>query len=203
MIAPTSGLVPEVAHRISQRLITHVDRNFLASDLDDPAIAMVLTAVDDPAASSSIYTLCKRLRIPVNIADVPAECDFYFGSVHRDGPLQVMVSTNGNGPKLANVVRRQIAAGLPVGVGEAVALVGALRKRLRVIAPAPDEGVKRMEWMSRVCEAWSLEELGDLDEADMEALLKGYNEGVVVGYRALRGEKGEKGEKGEQAEGGV
>jgi len=107
---------------------------------------MVLTAVDDPEASSQIYKLCKQRRIPANIADVPPECDFYFGSVHRDGPLQIMVSTNGNGPKLANIVRRQIAANLPTNIGAAIQKVGALRRKLRRVAPTPEEGPKRMQW---------------------------------------------------------
>ena len=107
---------------------------------------MVLTAVDDPEASTRIWKLCKERRIPANIADVPPECDFYFGSVHRDGPLQVMVSTNGNGPKMANIVRRRIAAGLPANIGDAVAKVGELRKRLRLVAPGNEEGPKRMRW---------------------------------------------------------
>ena len=107
---------------------------------------MVLTAVDDAAASSAIWRLCKERRIPVNVADVPSECDFYFGSVHRDGPLQIMISTNGNGPKLANIVRRRIATSLPEGIGEAIRRVGALRRRLRRLAPAAEEGPKRMQW---------------------------------------------------------
>ena len=107
---------------------------------------MVLTAVDDPIASSEIYRLCHERRIPANIADVPPECDFYFGSVHRDGPLQIMVSTNGNGPKIANIVRRQIAAGLPENVGAAIQKVGLLRRKLRKIAPAVEESPKRMQW---------------------------------------------------------
>ncbi|KAI5839350.1 hypothetical protein DFP73DRAFT_562364 [Morchella snyderi] len=187
VITPTAGLVPEVAHRIAHNLVTHVDRNFLPTDLDDPAIAMVLTAVDDPVASSEIYTLCKQHRIPVNVADVPPECDFYFGSVHRDGPLQIMVSTNGNGPKIANIVRRQIAETLPTNVGDAIVRVGELRKRLRKVAPEPAQGPKRMEWMSRVCESWSLEELCDMDEADMDGLLGFFEEGKVPGYKELRG----------------
>lgn len=105
-----------------------------------------MTAVDDPEASSQVYKLCKQRRIPANIADVPPECDFYFGSVHRDGPLQIMVSTNGNGPKLANIVRRQIAASLPDNIGAAIQKVGALRRKLRRVAPAPEEGPKRMQW---------------------------------------------------------
>lgn len=107
---------------------------------------MVLTAVDDPEASTQIYKLCKERRIAANIADVPPECDFYFGSVHRDGPLQIMVSTNGNGPRLANIVRRQIAATLPPNIGAAIQKVGLLRRKLRKIASRQEEGPKRMQW---------------------------------------------------------
>jgi len=107
---------------------------------------MVLTAVDDPEASSQIYKLCKERRLAANIADVPPECDFYFGSVHRDGPLQIMVSTNGNGPKLASIVRKNIAANLPGNIGDAITKVGGLRRKLRKVAPGVEEGPKRMQW---------------------------------------------------------
>ena len=69
--------------------------------------------MDDAEASTQIYKLCQEKRIPANIADVPPECDFYFGSVHRDGPLQIMVSTNGKGPRLASTIRKLIAKQLP------------------------------------------------------------------------------------------
>ena len=133
VVSPSSGLNDEVAYRIANKQVDYVDRKFEPSDLD--GVDMVLTAVDDPEASSQVYKLCKEKRIPANIADVPPECDFYFGSVHRDGPLQIMVSTNGNGPKLANIVRRQIAANLPDNIGAAIQKVGALRRKLRKVAP--------------------------------------------------------------------
>ncbi|KAF9355063.1 hypothetical protein BGX26_007026 [Mortierella sp. AD094] len=71
----------------------------------EPAVDMVLSAIDDIPLSTHIYKLSKRLRIPVNIADVPPQCDFYFCSTHRDKSLQVAVSTSGKGPKLANLVQ--------------------------------------------------------------------------------------------------
>ena len=144
VVSPAEGLNEEVAYRVAQKQVTHVDRKFKPSDLDD--MDMVLTAVDDPEASTQIYKLCQQRRIPVNVADVPSECDFYFGSVHRDGPLQVMISTNGNGPKLANIVRRQIAAALPDNVGDAIKKVGTLRRKLRKLAPSQDESPQRMQW---------------------------------------------------------
>lgn len=148
-MSPREGLNDEVAHRIEKGQVDYVDRKFKPSDLD--GVDMVLTAVDDPAASTDIWKLCKERKVAANIADVPPECDFYFGSVHRDGPLQIMVSTNGNGPKLASIVRKQIAANLPENIGAAIQRVGFLRKKLRKVAPNADEGPKRMQWY-----AWPL-----------------------------------------------
>jgi precorrin-2 dehydrogenase/sirohydrochlorin ferrochelatase len=155
VVSPRDGLNEEVAYRIEQKQVDYVDRKFEPSDLD--GVDMVLTAVDDPEASSQIWKLCKERKIAANIADVPPECDFYFGSVHRDGPLQIMVSTNGNGPKLANIVRRQIAANLPKNIGTAVQRVGMLRRKLRKVAPDIAEGPKRMQWcVIHICALWSL-----------------------------------------------
>ena len=171
--------------------MTYHDRLFQPSDLDQN-VDMVLTAIDDPAASTEIWKLCKERKIAANIADVPPECDFYFGSVHRDGPLQIMVSTNGNGPKLAAMVRKSIAEGLPRDIGKAVEKVGMLRRKLRRVAPEVEEGRKRMGWMSRVCEEWELEELVEMDEGVMERGGGFYGEDVVPSFEEVRvGEKGE------------
>lgn len=144
LVSPRDGLNDEVAYRVEKGQVDYIDRKFQPSDLDD--VDMVLTAVDDPEASTQIWKLCKERKIAANIADVPPECDFYFGSVHRDGPLQIMVSTNGNGPKLASIVRKQIAANLPKNIGAAIQKVGMLRKKLRKVAPGVEEGPKRMQW---------------------------------------------------------
>lgn len=148
VVCPNSGLNEEVAYRVSEGQVAHIDRTFEHPDLE--GADMVLCAVDDPEASTRVWKLCKERRIPANIADVPQECDFYFGSVHRDGPLQVMVSTNGNGPKLASIVRKKIADTLPDNMGAAIENVGKLRQKLREVAPSPQEGPKRMKWYVQV-----------------------------------------------------
>ena len=184
VVSPRSGLNPEVAYRIDKGQVVYHDRVFEPSDLD--GVDMVLTAIDDPEASTAIWKLCKERKVAANIADVPPECDFYFGSVHRDGPLQIMVSTNGNGPKLASNVRKQIAASLPENIGAAVQKVGMLRKKLRKVAPDPSEGPKRMAWMSKVCEEWSLEDLVEMDEEDMDRLLGFYKPNTVPKFEEIR-----------------
>lgn len=160
--------------------MAHIDRKFQPSDLDqDKKVNMVLTAIDDPEASTQIWQLCKERRIAANIADVPPECDFYFGSVHRDGPLQIMVSTNGKGPRLAASIRKQIAANLPKNAGAAVDKVGKLRGMLRKIEPGPEAVGSRMGWMIKVSDAYSWEAFCDLTEEDMENLLAFYADGEV------------------------
>jgi len=171
-------------------VVTYHDKLFEPTDLDhDPPYSMVLTAVDDPVASSEVYKLCKAQRIPANIADVPPECDFYFGSIHRDGPLQIMVSTNGNGPKLASIVRKQIAANLPTNIGRAIEKVGQLRRTLRKKAPGMENGLgaKRMKWMIRVCEGWTLDDLTEMEEGDMEELVKSFQDERVPSLNDVRG----------------
>ncbi|KAK6507543.1 Bifunctional dehydrogenase and ferrochelatase [Arthrobotrys musiformis] len=185
LICPPSGLHPETAYRLKTHPITYIPRTFEPQDLST-TYSLVLTAIDDPIASTEIYTLCKGMNIPVNVADVPPECDFYFGSVHRDGPLQIMVSTGGNGPKLAAMIRRKVADSLPKETAGAVVKVGELRRKLRVLAPGKGDGAKRMEWMSRVCEVWGFEELAGLTEGEMEVLLEGYEGGIVRGVGEVR-----------------
>lgn len=189
VVCPRGGLNEEVAYRVKQGQVQHVDRVFLPIDLEpEKNVAMVLTAIDDPDASTRIWKYCKKVKVPANIADVPPECDFYFGSVHRDGPLQIMVSTNGNGPRLAAAIRKQIGQMLPVGTGDSIKKVGQLRRKLRGVAPGKTtvDINKRMGWMSKVCDKWSTEEFNAMDDEDMAELVAYYGEGTVPSFEAIR-----------------
>lgn len=152
---------------------------------------MVLVAVDDPAASTAAWQACRARRIPANIADVPPECDFYFGSMHRAGPVQVMVSTNGRGPRLAAAIRRRVAASIPPVAGDAVDAVGRLRAALRAVAPAPKDGPRRMRWVSAVSDKYSWHELAAMEDADVENLLaRFWPEGTVPEMDELKAMRG-------------
>jgi precorrin-2 dehydrogenase/sirohydrochlorin ferrochelatase len=189
VVCPRSGLHPEVLHRINNGQAQHIDRVFLPFDLEPSKnVAMVLTAIDDPTASTRIWKYCKKMKVPVNIADVPSECDFYFGSVHRDGPLQIMVSTNGNGPRLAANVRKQIGDTLPKGIGESIRKVGMLRRKLRQAAPGKgtEDISKRMTWMSEVCDKWSVDDFNAMDDEDMRHLIRCYETGTVPSFEEIR-----------------
>ena len=82
-----------------------------------------------------LANVCNVRNIPINVTDYPDLCDFTFTSTHRftdpetheATPLQIGVTTNGQGCRLAGRIRRDIATKLPRDVGVAVERVGQLR----------------------------------------------------------------------------
>lgn len=192
IICPASGLHPLTRKYIdSSDRITYHDRLFAGSeDLVD--VDMVLTAVDDVEKSREICDMCRALRIPVNVADIPPSCDFYFGSQIRDGPLQIMISTNGQSPKLANIIRKRIERSLPVNAGDAIEKVGELRSQLKERAPGVggDLGKRRMRWMIDVCTSWEMDELALLDDEMMQKLLdEGWENNLVPKLEEVGGKR--------------
>ena len=174
LISPSKGLHPLTKRFIDATpdRITYHDRTFTGPD-DLQNVDMVLTAIDDVEESRRICALCRERRIPINVADIPPSCDFYFGSQIRSGPLQVMISTNGQSPKLANLIRKRIEKCLPDHAGEAIEKVGELRSKLRERAPGVggELGKKRMRWMVDVCTTWDMEDLALLNDEMMNKLL--------------------------------
>ncbi|KNZ78403.1 Siroheme biosynthesis protein met8 [Termitomyces sp. J132] len=151
---------------------------------------MVLTALDDVELSREICNMCRKSRIPVNAADIPDSCDFYFGSQIRDGPLQVMISTNGNGPKMANLVKKRLQNALTGIEGPAITKVGELRAQLKARAPGVggEVGKRRMKWMTSLCNIWGMEELALLDNNMIQQLLDdGWEKDRVPTFVELKG----------------
>jgi precorrin-2 dehydrogenase / sirohydrochlorin ferrochelatase len=190
LIAPNLGLHSLTKHFIeSSDRITYHDRLFSGPE-DLEGVDMVLTAIDDVNRSREICAWCRERKIPVNVADIPPSCDFYFGSQIRDGPLQIMISTNGQSPKLANLIRRRIEQCLPEHAGEAIEKVGMLRSQLKERAPGVggEVGKKRMRWMVDVCTSWEMDDLASLDDAMIQKLLDdGWDKNRVPGVEEVGG----------------
>ncbi|KIW07760.1 uncharacterized protein PV09_01688 [Verruconis gallopava] len=140
LITPRDSIVHYgLQKRIDDKQISWVQREFQADDLKtlgraevDHVVDAVFVTLDrrDPR-SSHISNLCKRLRIPINVADSPALSTFTLLSTHTDGPLQIGVTTSGRGCKLSARIKREIVASLPDGLGAAVSRLGSLRRRLQ------------------------------------------------------------------------
>jgi uroporphyrin-III C-methyltransferase/precorrin-2 dehydrogenase/sirohydrochlorin ferrochelatase len=91
--------------------------------------ALVFIAETGPNAEF-IKAEARKRGIPVNVVDVPEECDFYTPSIIDRAPLTIAVSTEGDAPVLARLVRAKIEAMLSPDLGRLARLAGSLRERV-------------------------------------------------------------------------
>lgn len=147
VISPAENMHPAVRHRIDLGLIDCREREFLDIDLETEfkngsqevestsihAVDMVLVCIDDHKESERIAKLARKLRIPVNCADIPELCDFYFMAQYREKDIQIAISTNGGGPRLGARIRNDIVANLNPSVPMAVSCVAGIRQKIRKV----------------------------------------------------------------------
>nr|POF18038.1 uroporphyrinogen-iii c-methyltransferase [Quercus suber] len=139
LIAPeTVTLHYGLAKRIEEHHIVWLKRGFQDEDLttlgreqvDHVVDAVFVTSGGKSSWAAHIAALCRRQRIPINVADTPSLCTFSILSTHTSGPLQIGVTTSGKGCKLASRIRREIASALPSDLGIAVDRLGTVRRRI-------------------------------------------------------------------------
>ncbi|KAI9885046.1 MAG: hypothetical protein M1823_003145 [Watsoniomyces obsoletus] len=139
LITPADSLLHYgLQKRIEDGQVTWLTKSFSDTDLstlgrpevDGIVDAVFVTLPRTSPMSVHISNLCRRLRIPVNVADAPNLCSFTLLSVHADGPLQIGITTSGKGCKLASRIRREVVSALPPNLGTACERLGNLRRRI-------------------------------------------------------------------------
>jgi precorrin-2 dehydrogenase / sirohydrochlorin ferrochelatase len=122
---------------------------FLRHALPDEAALQalhVLWIVDvAPAAAAELAALARRLRVLVNVEDVPEHCDFHSVAELRRGDLLLTVSTNGKAPGLAGTIRRTLETGFGPEWGDRVSEVAALRQSWQEEGVTMPEAARRIE----------------------------------------------------------
>ncbi|KAJ3181423.1 hypothetical protein HDU87_001030 [Geranomyces variabilis] len=172
---------PSLQARIARGQVATISRHTVA-EKDVEGKALVLVA--DSTQARHVSALCKQLRVPINIVDAIDGSDFWFMSTYRDHALQVAVSTGGNGPKIATKVRQQIASTVPASAGLAIENLAALRGHLRAIEPT--DPARRIEFVTWMSEAWSLDALAALTQVDIEIIGQAYRDGADYAAAAPR-----------------
>lgn len=140
LVTKTTASVVIISRNIeidfSAVLVTVLARPFEASDLDGAALVFVADHGPDGEAAKA----AARVRgIPLNVVDAPEECDFYTPSIVERAPLTVAISTEGDAPVLARLVRARVEAVLSPGLGKVARLAGSLRSKVEALiqdAPA-------------------------------------------------------------------
>ncbi|MBB5055677.1 precorrin-2 dehydrogenase/sirohydrochlorin ferrochelatase [Granulicella aggregans] len=119
--------------------ITLHQRPYEPGDLTTQKYFLVVTATNVPAVNRAVYQEAIANEIMVNAVDDPPFCDFYFPSVVRRGDLQIAISTAGSSPALAQRLRKEINAQLPLDAGDWLTDLGNLRREVTQMEPLNEE----------------------------------------------------------------
>lgn len=92
---------------------------------------LVIDASGDPDTNAHSATLARAAGVPLNVVDRPALCDFILPAILDRSPVVVAVSTGGAAPALAGLIRQELEALIPPGLGRLAALSGTLRDEIR------------------------------------------------------------------------
>lgn len=114
--------------------ITWHQRPYRAGDVLDGTF-MVVTATDVPEVNRAVYLEATSKSILCNAVDDPPYCDFYFPSLVKRGDLQIAISTAGASPALAQRLRKELNAALPLDLGAWLGELGNLRREVLQLEP--------------------------------------------------------------------
>ncbi|EOR92639.1 Siroheme synthase [Arcticibacter svalbardensis MN12-7] len=107
-----AGIISNDVHAVlKEHNIPFEERDFEVRDLEDVDLAIV--AINDGQISSKIAAACKERKVLTNVADQPAICDFYLGSVVQKGNLKIAISTNGKSPTIAKRIKEMLNETIP------------------------------------------------------------------------------------------
>ena len=132
VIAPeASPAITELA--LSGELTWH-QRLFFPGDIAAGTF-LVVTATNVPEVNRAVYLEATSKSVLCNAVDDPPFCDFYFPSIVRRGDLQIAISTAGESPALAQHLRKELNAALPLDMSTWLAELGNLRREVLQLEP--------------------------------------------------------------------
>ena len=140
-------------------------RDWRPQDLEGVALAIADLGTDDGAAFADA---ARAARVPVNVVDKPALCDFQIGSIVNRSPVVIGISTDGAAPMLGQSIRSRIEAILPSGLAGWATAAGRWRVRLKELVP--DGNLRRRFWERFASAAWRSPEVVP-QERDFSAIL--------------------------------
>jgi uroporphyrin-III C-methyltransferase/precorrin-2 dehydrogenase/sirohydrochlorin ferrochelatase len=117
-------------------------RDYQPADLQ--GVVLVIAATDDEPLNAVISKQAQALFIPVNVVDAPKLCSVIFPAIVDRSPLIVAVTSGGDAPVLARLIRAKIESWIPATYGQLAGL--AKRFRAQVKALFPDVQQRRVFW---------------------------------------------------------
>jgi len=126
--AQVTVVAPEIALALERADVTLVRRAFRPSDLDG---AWLVVAAAPAHVNRDVREAAEQRGVFVNAVDHPDTCSAYAGGVLERGGVTVAVSSNGEAPALAGLLREALEEVLPEDLERWLAEARAQRKKWR------------------------------------------------------------------------
>ncbi len=118
-------VAPEVRDAIAAAPVRVLRRAFRSEDVDG---VWLVVAAAPPVVNREVLAAAEARGVFVNAVDDPASGSAYGGGVIRRGGVTIAISTEGQAPALAGLLREAVEALVPEEIGEWLAAGAALRR---------------------------------------------------------------------------
>ncbi|AUU09590.1 uroporphyrinogen-III C-methyltransferase [Serratia marcescens] len=119
------SLSPELEQQRQQGQLLWLGKTFDPQQLDD--VFLAIAATDDNALNAAVFAEADKRRVLANVVDDQPRCSFIFPSIIDRSPLVVAVSSSGQAPVLARLLREKLEALLPASLGQMAQVAGRWR----------------------------------------------------------------------------
>lgn len=140
VVAP--AIDPQLAELVRGSGGQMLDRGYMQSDLD--GCQLVIAATDDEPLNAQVSADARARCVPVNVVDSPALCTVIFPAIVDRSPLVVAVSSGGDAPVLARLIRAKLETWIPSTYGELAGLAARFRQKVKALYP--DVTQRRAFW---------------------------------------------------------
>ncbi|MDH4569165.1 uroporphyrinogen-III C-methyltransferase [Pseudomonas sp. BN414] len=150
LLADAGARLRVVAPEIDAQLLDMVEQSAGESHLrgyqeaDLHACVLVIAASDDTALNAEVSAQAQARGIPVNVVDAPKLCSVIFPAIVDRSPLIVAVSSAGDAPVLARLIRAKIETWIPAAYGQLAGLAKKFRDQVKALLP--DVQQRRVFW---------------------------------------------------------
>ncbi|TDV61294.1 siroheme synthase CysG [Pseudomonas sp. LP_7_YM] len=131
VVAPAIGT--ELRELINSSGGEQILRGYSEVDLDD--CVLIIAATDDESLNAQVSADARRRGVPVNVVDAPALCSVIFPAIVDRSPLVIAVSSGGDAPVLARLIRAKLETWIPPTYGHLAGLAARFRHQVKNLFP--------------------------------------------------------------------
>jgi uroporphyrin-III C-methyltransferase/precorrin-2 dehydrogenase/sirohydrochlorin ferrochelatase len=137
---------PQINPELEQSLAQHggIWQQSEYAETDLHGKKLVIAATPRREVNQRVHDDAIALSLPVNVVDDPELCTFIFPAIIDRDPIIIAVSSSGQSPVLARLLRRKIEALVPAAYGRLARFAGRMHTLIK--EQIPEEGPRRLFW---------------------------------------------------------